>query len=597
MADLKLKKAGNSLINASKKKRKNIDNPKLGSGDLKIHGNGNGDNLVRIFEKVYKTDAKQTLSKSIESMKTTGDLKEIGKPGQYGYTVAVKTKDGSWSTDPEVVKNKLASHTPSENPTDAFKALALKQANPGGLESTMSNRFGRAFHEGDASQGNSSFMAAFERYKKENPGKIRLIGQAGEPGTYVQVKVGNDWVSDSSVVAKRLAKYSQGSGEPKKNGSTQLTKQQTDLLMGANGQAVLNSFTNKYGSPELAQTNLQKAIKAYEQSSPGNDIRVFGKIGQPGFYIEVKTKDGWVNGTNRVLGKLDKFMPTLSSTTAPQSPVGSNTESAFAPGATGPNQSGGSVPSAGDLATDNDSSASLPSGALPSDGQTEPESGPQIGVEAGSAEEQQYSDNLNKFLDARQAEQDSFNKNKPANVREVSVGEAARKSEAMMAFDLNGNGKIGKAERALAANGDQNNNGIVGEYGLNKFVAQADTNNSGLVSREEVKAYNVLDTNNNNKLGARELRAYNHIDANNDGDITKKEAKAMVKDLRAQVDLSKQEKKDLDLAKEYLAKSGNKGGGAQGVDEQVAALVNAQPKHDKPKDNDGPGKKKKNKNN
>ncbi|MCA9350725.1 hypothetical protein H6794_03900 [Candidatus Nomurabacteria bacterium] len=595
MASLASKNVGDK-VQAVKHKKSNKGSKK-GSGELKIHGNGNGDNLVRIFEKVYKTDAKQTLSKSIESMKATGDLKEIGKPGQYGYTVAVKTKDGSWSTDPEVVKNKLAGHAPTENPIDSLKAVALKQVSPGGLESTMSNRFGRAFHEGDASQGNSSFMSAFERYKKDNPGKIRLVGQAGEPGTYVQVKVGQDWVSDSTVVAKNLAKYASVKDQSKNKATSQLTKQQKDLLMGANGQAVLNSFANKYGSSEVAQSNLHQAIKAYEQSSPGNDIRVFGKIGQPGFYIEVKTKDGWVNSTNRVLGKLDKFMPTLSSTTAPQSPAGSNTESAFAPGATGPNQSGGSVPSAGDLATDNDPSASLPSGALPSDGQTELESGLQIGVEAGSAEEQQYSDNLNNFLDARQAEQDSFKQNKPAKVREVSVGEAARKSEAIMAFDLDGNGKISKAERALAANGDQNNNGIVGEKGLKNFVAQADTNNSGLVSQAEVKAYNVLDTNNDNKLGAKEMKAYKRVDANGDGDITKKEAKAMVKDLRAQVDLSKQEKKDLDLAKEYLAKSGNKGGGAQGVDEQVAALVNAQPKHDKPKDNDGPGKKKKNKNN
>ena len=140
------------------------------------------------------------------------------------------------------------------------------------------------------------------------------------------------------------------------------------------------------------------------------------------------------------------------------------------------------------------------------------------------------------------------------------------------------------------ANGDQNNNGIVGEYGLKKFVAQADTNKSGLVSQQEVKAYNVLDTNNNNKISAGEVKAYSAVDKNNDGDISKKEAK---KALQAQID-NKKDQKEHDLAQEYLAKSNAKGGGAQAVDEQVAALVNAQPKHDRsPKDNDGPGKKKK----
>jgi hypothetical protein len=586
---------------------------------LVVKGNGNGDNLSRLYQKAYGSSSSEALNSTIEKMKSVAgaEIKEIGKPGQYGYTVAVKTKNG-WSTDPAEVKNRLIQYVPGglgEDSSKLTEQLKLAGANTGGLETSLSNRFARAFHGGDTQKGNQTLMAAYNDFKAKNPGRVRFVGTPGEPGSYIQVKVNKDWVSNSDEVAKQLSAFVQ-----KENSKVaiNLNKQQKDLLGGANGNAVLSSFVNKYGSLELAQKNLQIAMSSFEKSNPGNDIRYFGNIGQPGFYIEVKTKDGWVNGTNRILNKLEDHMPKVASTPPVSSPAAASApESAFAPGATGPNQSASPAqPATSSESTPEDptqsaspaqpatSSESTPEDPTQSASPSQPvaasasspseEQGLQIGFEAGSPEFQQSEDSLNDWAVNRTQEMEAFKppKEEPAS---VDLGQAARKSEAMMAFDLDGSGDISAAEKALMANGDQNNNGIVGEKGLKNFVAQADTNNSGLVSQSEVKAYNVIDTNNNNKLGTREIRAYGNVDANNDGDITKKEAKAMVKDLRAQVDLSKQEKKDLDLAKQYLAKSNGKSGGADSVDAQVAALVNSQPKHDKKGDNGPRGVTKKNK--
>jgi hypothetical protein len=606
-----LNKSGNSTRQGGDSKKSNNNNPaqtvktrnnnqnsnsKKEGSELKISGNGNGDNLTRLFQKAYGDRANSVMNTTLGIMRSHGggEIKEIGKPGQYGYTIAVKTKDG-WSTDINAVKNKLVTYVPDSFEGQNLPSDKLTLAATGGLETSLSNRFARAFHGGDTQKGNQSLMAAYNALKAKNPGKVRFVGTPGQVGSYIQVKVNGEWTSNSDEVAKQLSAYAK---PEQSKGSANLSKQQKDLLAGANGNAVLNSFINKYGSVELAQKNLKIAMNSFEKANPGNDIRYFGNIGQPGFYIEVKTKDGWVNGTNRILNKLEDHMPKVAATPPVNSPSNASTpESAFAPGATGPNQSASPAQPATSSTSSPEESAETASPSQPvASSNVEPseEQGLQIGFEAGSPEFQQSENSLNEWAANRTQETESFkpSKEKPAS---VDLGQAARKSEAMMAFDLDGSGDISAAEKALMANGDQNNNGIVGEYGLKKFVAQADTNNSGLVSQAEVKAYNVVDTNNNNKLSAREIKAYGNVDANNDGDITKKEAKAMVKDLRAQVDLSKQEKKDLDLAKQYLAKSNGKSGGADNVDAQVAALVNSQPKHDKKGDTGPKGATKKNK--
>jgi hypothetical protein len=578
------------------------NNPKKGVDELKITGNGNGDNIQTMFNKTFGAEAGTAMQKTIENMKAAGsaDFKEIGKPGQYGYTIAVKTKDG-WSTDPKLVKDKLVQFVPSSSDSqqDAFNKLKLLGATSGGTEKNLSGRFGRAFDGGDVAQGNTKLVQSFTAYKEKYPGKIKVVGELGKPGAYIMVKVNGQWTSNSDIVAKELSILVKTDTTKSSNKSAGLTKVQKDYLGGANGMSVLENYKRAYGGDSAKATdNLKIAIKAYEKSNPGNDIRVFGKVGQPGFYIEVKTQNGWVNGTQTVLNKLDRYMPKTSPIATAPSASGGVTESAFAPGATGPNQSAPSDSSTGSLPSEQ---ANSQNPTTNSENPTDPgvvglgeTVGPEIGLEAGSQEFNQFDDRLRQWAGDRQQEKDSFNPNSSKNGA-VDLGKAARKSEAMMAFDLDGSGDISAAEKALMANGDQNNNGIVGEYGLKKFVAQADTNNSGLVSQAEVKAYNVVDTNNNNKLSAREIKAYGNVDANNDGDITKKEAKAMVKDLRAQVDLSKQEKKDLDLAKQYLAKSNGKSGGADNVDAQVAALVNSQPKHDKKGDTGPKGATKKNK--
>ena len=589
------------------------NNPKKGVDELKITGNGNGDNIQTMFNKTFGAEAGTAMQKTIENMKAAGsaDFKEIGKPGQYGYTIAVKTKDG-WSTDPKLVKDKLVQFVPSSSDSqqDAFNKLKLLGATSGGTEKNLSGRFGRAFDGGDVAQGNTKLVQSFTAYKEKYPGKIKVVGELGKPGAYIMVKVNGQWTSNSDTVAKELSTLVKTDTTKSSNKSAGLTKVQKDYLGGANGMSVLENYKRAYGGDSAKATdNLKIAIKAYEKSNPGNDIRVFGKVGQPGFYIEVKTKNSWVNGTNTVLNKLDKYMPKVEPIAPTQPLPAGSPNSAFAPGATGPNQSGSpaqppttaestdsnqsdpssQAPAGSDstVGTDPEQTGSLP-GSVSAGQDSQENQGPNIGMPAGSPQLENFDNKLDQWALKRQAEMDAYAASKPAGqVADVNIGEAARKSQdLMMAFDLDGDRQISARERSLMANGDQNNNGIVGEYGLNKFVAQADTNKSGLVSNAEVKAYNVLDTNNNNKISGAEVKAFKSLDANNDGGITKKEAKAAVKDLRAQVDLSKKEQKELDLAKEYLAKSGNKGGGAEAVNEQVAALVNAQPKHNK--DDTGP---------
>lgn len=557
------------LARSKDKKINNGASTKEDKNSMAFSGNFNGANLLSRYKKAYGDDAVAKMKESVKAFRTAGgQVKENFSPGQYGYSVQVKIGD-KWVSNPDEVNKALAKYAPAASaeaePQKGSQQELLAGMTSGGTTDALTKRFARAYGGGDLTQGQAKLDEAIYNYRTQNPNKIRVFGKPGETGAYIQVKVDGKWTNNSDIVAKTLA----GSLNLDQRGETatpvsQLNKNQQALLSGANGNAVLNRLN--FGAQASGADALQAAIKKFENANPGNDIRVHGNPGEAGFYIEIKTQNGWTSDTGVVTRRLARYMPASSggqsgNTQAP------DPNSALVNPVPATQQPG--------------SSESNPNGDL----------GPQIGIEAGSPGSEEAFQAMGAQVRNVHTEQEAFRKNKP-NVAEVDLGTAARKSEAMMAFDLNGNGKISKAEKTLMANGDQNNNGIVGEKGLNNFVATADTNNSGLVSQVEVKAYNVLDTNGNNKIGAREVKAYGNIDTSNDGDISKKEARAMVKDLRAQVDLSKQEKKDLDLAQAYLAKSGNNGGGAQQVDEQVAALVNAQPKHNQPKDDDGPGKKK-----
>jgi hypothetical protein len=401
-------------------------NSQRNDNEVANKASGNGNDVLRLFKKAYGENAEAVMTTTLSNLHASSEvgIKEFGKPGQYGYGLAVKTKDG-WITDPVKIRDTLVEFVPVGSNQDVSQIIELfnfSTVNPGGLETSLSNRFARAFHGGDVQKGNQSLMTAYNALKAKNPGKVRFVGTPGQVGSYIQVKVNGEWTSNSDEVAKQLSAYAK---PEQSKGSTNLSKQQKDLLAGANGNAVLNSFINKYGSAELAQKNLQIAMNSFEKANPGNDIRYFGNIGQPGFYIEVKTKDGWVNGTNRILNKLEDHMPKVAATPPVNSPANASTpESAFAPGATGPNQSASPAQPATSSTSSPEESAETASPSQPvASSNVEPseEQGLQIGFEAGSPEFQQSENSLNNWAVNRTQEMEAFNASKE-NPGSVDLG-------------------------------------------------------------------------------------------------------------------------------------------------------------------------------
>lgn len=121
---------------------------------------------------------------------------------------------------------------------------------------------------------------------------------------------------------------------------------------------------------------------------------------------------------------------------------------------------------------------------------------------------------------------------------------------------------------------DRNDNGVVGAKEEDKFEEIADSDASGEVTQAEALAFDLIDTNDNGKIGKKELKAFRAIDGDKSGAITTEEATAQRNALQAQVNnLTKQEKRTLDLANSYLSKYGQASGGVVEVNEAAQALV------------------------
>lgn len=495
----------------------------------------NGNNLLARFTKVYGEEGKAKLREALDAFKAAGgDFDENYQIGQYGYNVTLKL-DGKEVTDPDVIKEKLVAHasasaTMSSTYSDPASAIAMSRlqllgATGGGTEKGLTRRFALAYGGGDTTKGNQVLTAAIAAFEKAKPNDIEVHGTPGQPGAYVQVMHNGEWTSNSDIVSKKLASYVAGA-----DGQTQpfkeLSKAQQAFLGGANGSAVLNRYNLAFNA--TGTEAFQNAVDRYEKLNPGNDIKVHGKPGEQGFWVEVKTKgDGWTSDTDAVLKRLSS--------------------DSSAAGATAPGTPGAShVP-------------------VNSNGQP--------GTESARPRQER-------------PERPDRAKN-GAGGHDVTIGEAARKSQVLMAADLNKDGTVSGKEQTVLNAADRNKNGTVSVKEAEKFVAVADTNGDGL-TRTEAKAYKMVDSNDNGKISKKELKAYESL-AGKDGEISRKEAKQA---LKAQID-SKQDKRERDLAKEYLAKTSKQSGGSQEVSDQAAALVNAQQNKPKKQDNDGPGKKKK----
>ncbi len=498
----------------------------------------NGNNLLARFTKVYGEEGKAKLREALDAFKAAGGtVDENYQIGQYGYNVRIKV-DGKWIAGTDEVKEKLVAHASASaaasstysDPTSAqaITRLNLLGAQGGGTEKGLSRRFALAYGGGDTARGNQVLTAAIAAYKQSNPNKIDVQGTLGQPGAYVRVMHNGEWTSNSDIVAQTLASSVNlaASGDPVTKPFKEQTNAQQAFLGGANGNSVLSRFNLAFNA--TGTDALEQAIDRYEKLNPGNDIKVHGKPGEQGFWIEVKTKDGgWSSDTDAVLKRL-------------------STDSRSA-GATATNQNGAD------------------------------------GANGSPASSPQRSSNESRPDRAKKSEE-----SKGAGGGDVSISEAAQKSQALMAADLNKDGTVTKKEDTVLNAADRNNNGVVSAKEVEKFVAVADADASGTVERTEAKAYKMVDSNDNGKISKKELKAYDSI-AGKDGEISKKEAKQA---LKAQID-NKQDQREHDLAKEYLAKTSEKSGGSQVVGDQAAALVNAQTSKPNKPDNDGPGKKKK----
>ena len=502
----------------------------------------NGNNLLARFTKVYGDEGKAKLREALDAFKAAGgDFHEDYQIGQYGYNVTLKL-NGKEVTNPDIIKEKLVAHAGasaamSSKYSDPASAQAITRlqlfgVTGGGTEKGLTRRFALAYGGGDTAKGNQVLTAAIAAFEKAKPNDIEVHGTPGQPGAYVQVMHNGELTSNSDIVAKKLASYvagADGNTKPFK----ELSKAQQAFLAGANGSAVLNRYNLAFNA--TGTDAFQNAVDRYEKLNPGNDIKVHGKPGESGFWVEVKTKGGgWTSDTDTVLRRL-------------------STDSGPA-GATAPGANATGTPGASHIPANSNG---------------------QPGAESARP---------------RQERPEHPNRANGAGGHDVTIGEAAQKSQALMAADLNKDGVVTKKEDSVLNAADRNQSGVVSKKELNKFVATADVNNDGSVARTEAKAFKTVDSNDDNKISKKELKAFKSV-AGKDGEISRKEAKQA---LKAQID-NKQDQREHDLAAEYLKRTSKQSGGSQDVGDQAAALVNAQQNKPKKQDNDGPGKKKKNK--
>lgn len=511
------------------------------------------------------TKGQESLSQAIASLKATnpGKIKINGTPGAAGYSIEVKV-NGEWSNKADDIAMVLGKHVDGVdlNGKKDKKVLPKHTANilDGANGNAVTDRFLSMY---GPENYNKKLDSALAKYEKAG-GKVKEHGVRGQNGYYIELVAKNgNHIVDTDKIMDRLDKYASDKL------ATPYIKPPTETSTPVTG-VPLNGADPTPGSEgkqtPFLPTGVPKSWGRGSFSKPDKNNPLFDEwqaVNNAFKKLEIEDKKirpgasqadiaSYQKANAQLQLALDKYDKASNGaiTKANNSPI----QAAVMP-----------QPVYGSPNSVTGPESEVPQNEQPGDGSETVNSKQEI-------EKKQFKELNGKFV-------------------EVDLGEAARKSQAIMAADLNNNDKVSRKEASLLAPADANNNGIVGVNEVKAFVNSADTNNSGKVSSAESRAFNVLDVNNSGTITKREVNAYNSIDKNGDGDITKKEAKAA---LAAQIDNKKLNNAQDDLAKQYLAKSENKGGGAQAVDEQVAALVNAQPKHDRsPKDNDGPGKKKK----
>jgi len=493
----------------------------------------------------------EALNQALDSLKATspGKVRVNGTPGSAGYSIEVKA-NGEWSNKSKDIAMVLGKHVPGADVEvkNRQPVLAKNTANilAGAYGKGVTDRFLSMYGPENYNKKLDSALAKFEK----DGGKVKEHGVRGQNGYYIELVTkngngGGNHIVETDKIMNRLEKYT------KDRLATPYVKPAADALAPATG-GVPTSGVNP---------------------TPGNDV------GKQTPFLPSGVPNSWGNGG---FSKPDKNNPLFDEWTAVNSAFKKLEfeKKNLQPSGNSPadvasyqqahaqlqlalqkydKASGGAIANAND--------SPVHTNVMPRpvyDKQDGVADSAPIGSQIEQARDTLRNGNVNQ----------EPNKQKDLNGKlvEVNISEAAKKSQQIMAVDLNDNGKVSQKEASILAPADANNNGVIGVKEVKAFVPVADIDKSGQVSRVESKAFNA-------------------VDKNDDGEISRREAK---KALQAQID-NKKDQREHDLAKEYLAKSNTNSGGNEQVNEQAVALVNAQPKHDnKPKD-DGPGKKKKNK--
>lgn len=569
----------------------------------------NGNNLMARFAKVFGTEAQTKLDEAIKAYNQSGagTITEQN-PGQYGHTYILKDAKGNVITNTDDIKSRLIAYTSASaanttqyanDPNSATMAatmtrLQLVGSQGGGNLSGITRRLASAYTGGDQAKATDLITQAILK----NPNKIE-IKNPGQPGSYIQVRQADgSYTSNSDAVAKFLASNVQVNGA-KPVAYNQQTHQQQAVLSGANGMAVMNRLN--FAMNTTGTERLQQAINEYNKKN-GADIKINGTLGQPGFYLSVKTANGPISGTNAILNKLKPYTgtrvpgaqvaPPPAAPAAP--PVGD-------PGSAQPPSSDGSGGTDGSGAGDGSSDGSTDGGSAGADGSggggTGGADGSQQGTDGTNGQNQgQKPDNKPKGSVDNGPKQ-----NDKATADILSLSAAAQKSQALIGVELKQpSGQVAKkVDQKLYAAADHSQNNIISKNEAARYASVANTDGKAGVSRAEAKDYNkalnVVDLNNDGKSGKKEAKALlNALDTNNDGNLGKKERANAKQTLKAQID--SKDKKEADYAQTYLAKAGKKSGGTSQQElGQAAALVNAQVAKPK-KNDDGPGKKNNKKN-
>lgn len=191
---------------------------------IQTGGSATERHILARFSKAYGGDvvgqnAMYTATNTLLQQNSTNNeiAKEFGKRGEPGYFLAVKDKNGKWTSNGDAVSDALAKVAPpaaGSTTLDPKIKNIITSASGTGVGAHIVKDFSSAY--GSADLGERAFYASIDAMTKSKPGSVREFGKRGTPGHYVEVSTGSGWSGNINTVSDALSKYAPSIEQAKK---------------------------------------------------------------------------------------------------------------------------------------------------------------------------------------------------------------------------------------------------------------------------------------------------------------------------------------------------------------------------------------------